>query len=139
MDRKLRVLLLVAEPWRHDDGGGNTLNNFFEGMDAEFAQVYSSGKMPMNNVCKKYFQITDTEAVKSFLTKKTVFLHNLITKTCNTRHISKKQTFFHHIKTGLSERSKSNGLRMEERRNQNNTTRNNLRTIPLPLRKRRNA
>lgn len=72
MDRKLRVLLLVAEPWRHDDGGGNTLNNFFEGMDAEFAQVYSSEKMPINNICKKYFQITDTEAVKSLFKRNPV-------------------------------------------------------------------
>ena len=72
MDKKLRVLLLVAEPWRHDDGGGNTLNNFFDGMNAEFAQIYSSEKMPINNVCQKYFQITDKEAVKSFINHKPV-------------------------------------------------------------------
>lgn len=72
MADKLKVLLLVAEPWRHDDGGGNTLNNFFDGMDAEFAQVYSSEKMPINNVCNKYFQITDKECIKGFLTRKPV-------------------------------------------------------------------
>ena len=72
MNRKLRVLLLVAEPWRHDDGGGNTLNNFFAGMDAEFAQVYSSEKMPINTVCTKYFQITDSEAVKSLFKRNPV-------------------------------------------------------------------
>lgn len=104
MDRKLRVLLLVTEPWRHDDGGGNTLNNFFEGMDAEFAQVYSSEKMPINTVCERYFQITDVEAVKSFLTKKPVGrvlskedIHSLENGS-NAENVKRKKTPFALVK-----------------------------------------
>lgn len=70
MNRKLRVLLLVAEPWRCDDGGGNTLDNFLEGIDAEFAQIYTSNQMPQNNRCSRYYQMTDSGAVCSFLSRK---------------------------------------------------------------------
>lgn len=72
MQNKLRVLLLVAEPWRTDDGGGNTINNFFEGMNAEFAQIYCSAKLPHNTVCDRYYQITDGMVIKAFWKSKNV-------------------------------------------------------------------
>lgn len=68
MSKKLRVLLLVAEPWRSDDGGGNTLDNFFNGMNAEFAQVYCASLMPINNCCNRYFQMTDGEVIRKHFT-----------------------------------------------------------------------
>lgn len=73
MGTNLKVLLLVAEPWRSDDSGGNTIDNFFNGMqNVEFAQVYNSDKMPVNNVCKKYFQISASKVIKGFITRKKV-------------------------------------------------------------------
>lgn len=72
MQNKLRVLLLVAEPWRTDDGGGNTINNFFEGMNAEFAQIYCSARLPQNRVCHRYYQMTDGMVLKAFLKRKPV-------------------------------------------------------------------
>lgn len=68
MDKKIKVLLLVAEPWRKDDSGGNTIDNFFYGMKGvEFAQVYCDDRLPHNDVCTKYFQISQEEVLKSFL------------------------------------------------------------------------
>lgn len=92
MQNKLRVLLLVAEPWRTDDGGGNTINNFFKGMDAEFAQIYCSAKLPQNDVCDRYYQITDEMVVKAFLKRKAVE-GNLIngTENCVQEIQSKKK------------------------------------------------
>lgn len=73
MDRKIRVLLVVAEAWRGDDSGGNTLNNFFEGMDGvEFAQIYCDERMPLNNVCNLYFQIPQSEVIRSVFTHKKI-------------------------------------------------------------------
>ena len=73
MDRKLRILLLVAEAWRNDDSGGNTLNNFLDGMDGvELAQVYLSDKMPQNTVCQKYFQIPQSEILRGFFFHKKI-------------------------------------------------------------------
>lgn len=66
MERKLRVLLLVAEPLRADDGGGNTAINFFDGMDAEFAQIYCSELPPMNDFCGLYFRFTEKEVIRNF-------------------------------------------------------------------------
>ena len=69
----LRVLLLVAEPWRGDDSGGNTIDNFFREMKGvEFAQICCSSKMPSNDVCTKYFYIPESELIKNFLTHKKV-------------------------------------------------------------------
>lgn len=73
MDKKLKVLLLVAEPWRSDDSGGNTLNNFVEGMEGvEFAQVYCDDRMPDNTICQKYYQIPEGDVVGGFLSHKEV-------------------------------------------------------------------
>lgn len=73
MDKNLRVLLLVAEPWRSDDSGGNTIDNFFNGMaGVEFAHVYNADQMPRNNMCTRYFQLSEKESYKSFFTRKRV-------------------------------------------------------------------
>ena len=69
----MKVLLLVAEPWRSDDSGGNTLDNFFKGMrNVSLAQVYTSDKLPENDTCEKYFQISESSVVRNFLTRKRV-------------------------------------------------------------------
>lgn len=69
----MRVLLLVAEPWRGDDSGGNTMDNFFRGMKGvEFAQICCSDKLPSNDVCTKYFYLPESEIVHSFLKHKKV-------------------------------------------------------------------
>lgn len=73
MDRELRVLLLVAEAWRLDDSGGNTLNNFMEGMDdVEFAQIYTDDRMPECTCCSKFYNISRAEIFRSFLGRKKV-------------------------------------------------------------------
>lgn len=73
MDRKLRVLLLVSESWRCDDSGGNTMDNFFRGMEGvEFAHVYCSDSMPDNNVCTHYFQLPEHEVLRSFFNRRKV-------------------------------------------------------------------
>jgi hypothetical protein len=65
----MRILLISAEVWRHDTNGGNVLSNIFTGLNAEFAQIYCSSGMPSNNLCKKYFQITDAMVIKNILKK----------------------------------------------------------------------
>ncbi len=73
MDKKIRVLLLVMEPWRMDDSGGNTLDNFFRGMEGvKFAQIYCGNAMPENDVCTSYFHMPEDELVRSFFNRKKV-------------------------------------------------------------------
>ena len=73
MDKNLNVLLLVMEPWRKDDSGGNTLDNFFRGMKGvEFAQIYCGNSMPDNDVCHNYFRMPENEMLRSFFNRKKV-------------------------------------------------------------------
>ena len=73
MEKKIKVLLLVAEPWRSDDSGGNTLDNFLGGMEnIELAHVFCSDSMPDNNMCTRYFQIPQSAVIRNFLTRRKV-------------------------------------------------------------------
>ena len=73
MGTDLKVLLLVAEPWRSDDSGGNTIDNFFRGMKGvEFAHICCASKLPSNDVCTRYFYIPENELIKNFITQKKV-------------------------------------------------------------------
>lgn len=66
----MRVLILSAEVWRDDRNGGNVLSNIFEGLDAEFAQVYCNPGEPNNFLCKRYYQMTDAMVVRNILKRK---------------------------------------------------------------------
>lgn len=67
MNRKIKILLLVAESWRGDDSGGNTIDNFFNGMEGvEFAHLYCCDPLPQNNICFKYFRIPESEMIHFF-------------------------------------------------------------------------
>lgn len=63
----MKVLVLSAEVWRDDKNGGNVLSNIFEGLDAEFAQVYCNPGEPDNFLCKRYYQMTDGMVVRNIL------------------------------------------------------------------------
>ena len=69
---KIKILMLVAESWRSDSAGGNVTDNHFSGMNADFAQIFTSADLPKNNTCHKYFQFTDSEIIKKFLLKQPV-------------------------------------------------------------------
>jgi len=59
IQKKIKILIISSELWKNGTNGGNVLSNLFEGMDAEFAQIYCSPGSPDNTVCEKYYQMTD--------------------------------------------------------------------------------
>ena len=63
----MRILLITSEEWNDYVYGNGVLTNWFTGFDAEFAQIYTSPGLPINNVCERYFQITDSQMVKSII------------------------------------------------------------------------
>lgn len=63
----MKILILSLETWKNDTNGGNVLSNLFENFDAEYAQIYCSAGVPQNNICKKYFQMTDAMAIKNIV------------------------------------------------------------------------
>lgn len=66
----MKILLITSEEWNDAVYCNNVLTNWFEGFDAEFAQIYCSPGLPYNHVCNRYFQITDTQMVRSLYTGK---------------------------------------------------------------------
>ena len=63
----MRILVLSNEVWNDKVNGNNVTTNWFEGMNAEFANIYASPGEPCNNCCKTYFQITDVMMLKSII------------------------------------------------------------------------
>lgn len=61
----MRILIIADEEWNDFVYGNNVLTNWFDGMDAEFAEIYCSPGKPINSVCDMYFQITDSQMFKS--------------------------------------------------------------------------
>lgn len=63
--RKMNILIIKNAEWNDVTFSNNLLTNWFEGVDANFANVYCGPGLPLNNVCEKYFQITDGQLLKS--------------------------------------------------------------------------
>lgn len=69
---KKRILIISAEVWRPESDGGNVLTNLFQGLkdEFEFAQIYCNSQKPYNNICKRYFQLSESEMFRSLLGRK---------------------------------------------------------------------
>ncbi len=76
MDRKLRILLLSTDLWDDISNGNNILSNWFSGFEAEFANIYLVPGKPNNQICSRYFQVTDAMMAKSFFGKKAGYAFN---------------------------------------------------------------
>ena len=67
----MRILLITDEIWNDRVFGNNVLQNWFEGMpDVEIAQICATPGRPYNNVCTRYFQITDSMMLQSLCGKR---------------------------------------------------------------------
>lgn len=66
----MNILILSNEVWNDKINGNNVTTNWFEGMEAEFANIYASPGEPCNSCCQKYFQITDKMMIKSIFSRK---------------------------------------------------------------------
>lgn len=63
----MRILVLSNEVWNDKINGNNVTSNWFEGMNAEFANIYASPDTPLNKCCRRYFQITDSMMFNSII------------------------------------------------------------------------
>ena len=61
----MKILIIADEEWNDVVFGNGVLTNWFTGFDAEFAEIYCSPGLPLNNVCDRYFQLTDGQMVRS--------------------------------------------------------------------------
>ena len=66
----MRVLVVTRNAWDDTNAIGNTLSNFFKGIDCiEFANIYFRAAKPNNKLCKTYFHVTEIEILKKHANK----------------------------------------------------------------------
>ena len=68
----MKVLIISAEVWQNGTNGGNVLSNMFGGTNFELAQIYCNPGTPDNNLCKNYYQMTDSMVIHGFLIHKPI-------------------------------------------------------------------
>jgi len=66
----MRILIIADEVWNDELFGNNVLSNWFNGFDADIAEIYCSPGAPKNQCCENYFQLTDQMMVKSIFGKR---------------------------------------------------------------------
>ena len=65
--RKLNILVVSATAWNMETNDGNTLTNIFDGIEANYANIYFSEGLPSNKQCEFYLQYTDRMVLEYFL------------------------------------------------------------------------
>ena len=66
---KLRILVVADEEWNDCIYGNGILTNWFTDFNADFAEIYCSPGLPINNICNHYFRLTDLQMFRSIFTK----------------------------------------------------------------------
>ena len=98
MKETIRVLVLVSDAWRSDNSGGNTLDNFFCGVEGmEFAHIFCDDQLPKNDRCIRYYQFTQREILHNFCLHRPVGheLHWPVIKNGSSSIVpSKENSFF---------------------------------------------
>jgi hypothetical protein len=65
----MKLLVISRSAWKDDNALGNTLSNFFGGWDKKHIyNVYCRSELPANDVCEKYYSITEKDIIKNFIT-----------------------------------------------------------------------
>jgi glycosyltransferase involved in cell wall biosynthesis len=63
---EIRLLVISHSAWNDNNGIGNTLSNLFGGWKRDcIANLYCRSELPANNVCSKYYNISDAQLIKS--------------------------------------------------------------------------
>lgn len=63
----MRILVITRNAWDDTNAIGNTISNFFDGIDnIEFANIYFRSSQPNNVVCKNYYRVTEKDILKNW-------------------------------------------------------------------------
>lgn len=69
----MKVLVITRNAWDDTNAIGNTLSNFFMGIDdIDFASIYFRSASPNNKVCEEYYRVTETEVLKKWFSPKKI-------------------------------------------------------------------
>ena len=67
----MKILVVSHNVFAKTSNMGKTLASYFRGINsADIAQFYIHSEIPTDDICKNYYRITDKDAIKSILTRK---------------------------------------------------------------------
>lgn len=100
-----RLLIITRNAWADEISTGNTMSNFFSGWKYDIANVFCRDEKINNSICKKYYQITERELLKSIIKsnsnagRKIIYdnINQIISDNSNSKNIAteeKKYDFF---------------------------------------------
>lgn len=69
----MKILVISRNAWDDTNSIGNTLSNFFGGIpNVELANIYFRSSTPNNNICQRYYRVTETEVLKKWFFPQTI-------------------------------------------------------------------
>ncbi len=69
----MRILVLSNIEWSDENAFGNTISNWFGGLqNIEFFSLYRRSSNPHNAICKKYYRITIQDTVRHWMQKEKI-------------------------------------------------------------------
>lgn len=69
----MRVLVISRNAWDDTNAIGNTISNFFAGIDdIEFASIYFRSAHPNNTLCNHYYRTSEAEVLKKWFSKEKI-------------------------------------------------------------------
>ena len=91
----MKILVISRNAWDNTNSIGNTLSNFFKGIEnVEFASIYFRSSAPNNDMCKAYYRATETEVLKKWFTPSKIgkrFVHSGVKEDVKTSNAAKKE------------------------------------------------
>ena len=62
---KGKILVISRNAWNNSNSTGNTATNFFSNWnDWEFANLFCRNEIPNNDICKRYFRISESDLLR---------------------------------------------------------------------------
>lgn len=69
----MKILVITRNAWDDTNSIGNTMSNFFGGLDGvEFANIYFRSARPSNKLCRRYYRTSELEIAKKWFSPKKI-------------------------------------------------------------------
>lgn len=88
----MNVLVITQPAWNNQNNTGNTLSNFFDGTGFKFANLYFGGDLPDNDLCDKYYQISDFDIIYHLLKRQPLGRSFTLEKDSSSQNSTAKNT-----------------------------------------------
>ena len=87
----MHILIISNIEWSNENAFGNTISNWFEGMDGvRFSSIYCRSDLPNNKVCQRYYSITPQSILRHFISREKIGRKFTLDASCVVPAVSRK-------------------------------------------------